>query len=65
MTVTSSNHPTDEKHAFAKALRQLLSRRRKGEFVSGERMDERLAAMLSKRRASLAIANEHLSTRSP
>ncbi|MDE0419517.1 MAG: hypothetical protein OXK76_01335 [Gammaproteobacteria bacterium] len=52
MTVKSSIHPTDDQHAFAKALRQLLSRRRKGKFVSGERMDERLAAMVSKRRAN-------------
>lgn len=58
MTVKPSIHLTDEQ--LAKALRQLLSRRRKGKYVSGERMDERLAAMVSKRRASLA--NEPPST---
>lgn len=34
------------------ALRELLSRRRKGEFVEAERMDERLAELMAdKRRA--------------
>ncbi len=43
---------TDAEELETMALRELLSRRRKGEFVRGERMDERLVGLIAdKRRA--------------
>lgn len=57
MTVKASISLTDEQHAFAKALetemlRELVSRRLTGEFVSADEMDARLERMFAdKRRA--------------
>ena len=50
VTVKSPNSLTGEKYAFARALRVLLSRRRKGEFVSTERMDARLGRLIAEKR---------------
>ncbi|MCE2424586.1 MAG: type II toxin-antitoxin system ParD family antitoxin [Pseudomonadales bacterium] len=41
---------TDAEELETMALRELLSRRRKGEFVSGERMDERLVGLIADKR---------------
>lgn len=38
------------------ALRELLSRRRTGEFVGAEQMDVRLAAMVARKRRELGSA---------
>ncbi len=43
---------TDAEETEVSALRELLLRRRNGEFLTGQRMDERLASMIvAKRRA--------------
>ena len=39
------------------ALRELLSRRREGEFVDTERMDKRLAGMISDRRRAHGLSS--------
>ena len=39
------------------ALRELLSRRREGEFVDAGRMDERLAGMISERRRAHGLSS--------
>ncbi len=41
---------TDDRAAFARALRELLQRRREGPFISGPEMDARLARMISRKR---------------
>jgi len=41
---------TDSEEAEVAALRELLSRRRGGEFLSGQRMDERLVRMIAAKR---------------
>ena len=41
---------TDAEELETMALRELLSRRRKGEFVSRERMDERLVGLIADKR---------------
>lgn len=41
---------TDAEEADVAALRELLARRRRGEFVTGQRMDERLANMIAGKR---------------
>ena len=57
MTIKSPVLLTDEQHGLAsaqeiKALRELVSRRRKGEFISADEMDARLDRMIAdKRRA--------------
>ena len=58
MTVKSSISLTDEhdgQHAFAsaleiEALRELVSRRQKGEFISPDEMDVRLERMFAEKR---------------
>ena len=57
MTIKSPISLTDEQHALARAqeieaLRELISRRQKGEFVVADEMDARLERMFeNKRRA--------------
>lgn len=57
MTIKSPISLTDEQHALARvqeieALRELISRRQKGEFVVADEMDGRLERMFeTKRRA--------------
>ena len=46
---------TDAEEADVAALRELLSRRREGAFVSGECMDERLAEMIDNKRRTHGI----------
>ena len=41
---------TDTEDLETRALRELLDRRRKGEFVSGKRMDERLVERIADKR---------------
>lgn len=41
---------TDAEEADVAALRELLAGRRRGEFVTGQRMDERLANMIAGKR---------------
>ncbi|MCY3840942.1 MAG: type II toxin-antitoxin system ParD family antitoxin [Gammaproteobacteria bacterium] len=46
---------TDAEELDVAALRELLSQRREGAFVSGKRMDERLAEMLDNKRRTHGI----------
>lgn len=41
---------TDAEDLETRALRELLSRRRTGEFISGKRMDERLVELIADKR---------------
>ena len=55
MTLKSPISLTDEQHALARAkeieaLRKLVSRRRKGEFVSADEMDARLERKFAEKR---------------
>ena len=55
MTIKSPTSLTDEQHALGsareiKALRELVSRRRKGEFISADEMDARLDRMIAEKR---------------
>ena len=57
MAKKSSVSLTDRQHAFAKtlaraALRELLARRREGEFVPAEGMDRHLSAVIAAKRRS-------------
>ena len=46
---------SDAEETDVAALRELLSRRREGAFVSGERLDERLAEMIGNKRRTHGI----------
>lgn len=48
---------TDAEETEVSALRELLSRRRNGEFLTGQRMDERLASMISAKRRRHGISS--------
>ena len=51
-----SSPASDGKVEVTPVLRQLLQRRRRGPYISGDEMDERLALMIErKRRELLAI----------
>ena len=62
MTVKSSISLTDEQHALARAqiveaLRELVSRRRKSEFVSADEMDARLERMFAEKRRAHGLSS--------
>ena len=46
---------TDAEEVEVEALRELLSRHRTGRFVCGQRMDERLDAMIADKRRALHL----------
>ena len=48
---------TDAEETEVSALRELLSRRRNGEFLTGQRMDERLASMIAAKRRAHGISS--------
>ena len=48
---------TDAEETDVSALRELLSRRRNGEFLTGQRMDERLAGMIAAKRRTHDLAS--------
>lgn len=48
---------TDAEETEVSALRELLSRRRSGEFFTGQRMDERLASMIAAKRRAHGISS--------
>lgn len=48
---------TDAEETEVSALRELLSRRRSGEFLTGQRMDERLASMIAAKRRAHGISS--------
>ena len=48
---------TDAEETEVSALRELLSRRRNGEFVTGQRMDERLTSMIAAKRRAHGISS--------
>lgn len=48
---------TDAEETDVSALRELLSRRRNGEFLPGQRMDERLAGTIAAKRRTHDLAS--------
>lgn len=48
---------TDAEETDVSALRELLSRRRNGGFLTGQRMDERLASMIAAKRRTHDLAS--------
>ncbi len=49
-------HRIDSEELETVALRELLSRRRRGEFVDAQRMDERLAGTVAARRRAHGLS---------
>lgn len=47
----------DAEEIEVSALRELLSRRRSGEFLTSQRMDERLASMIADKRRAHGISS--------
>ena len=61
MTIKSPISLTDEQHALARAqeleaLRELVSRRLKGEFISADEMDVRLEPMFAEKRRAHGLS---------
>ena len=61
MTIKSPIRLTDEQHALARAreieaLRELVSRRLKGEFISADEMDVRLERMFAEKRRAHGLS---------
>ena len=61
MTIKSPTSLTDEQHALARAreieaLRELVSRRRKREFISADEMDARLDRMIAEKRRAHGLS---------